>query len=102
MDLQKPPDTYFTQYNSTASPYQVDFETKYYPIPHIAREESWMLKEHLVPDNKAKYRAAAVTAIDAGVGKIVQALKEQGLYENSILVFSTDNGGSRSPLSPVF
>ena len=73
------------------------------------------LQEHLVPDNKANYRAAAVTAInsnyysavlilwqnaqvtaiDAGVGKIVQALKEQGLYENSILVFSTDNGGSR-------
>ena len=53
------------------------------------------LQEHLVPDAKAKYRAAAVTAIDAGVGKIVQALKEQGLYENSILVFSTDNGGSR-------
>ena len=53
------------------------------------------MQEHLVPDPKAKYRAAAVTAIDAGVGKIVQALKEQGLYENSILVFSTDNGGSR-------
>ena len=54
-----------------------------------------IFQEHLVPDNKATYRAAAVTAIDDGVGKIVEALKEKGLYENSILVFSTDNGGSR-------
>ena len=96
MDLQKPPDTYFTQYKSASSPYQVDVETKNQPIPHEKDDGCQMLKEHLVPDNKAQYRAAAVTAIDAGVGKIVQALKERGLYENSILVFSTDNGGSRS------
>ena len=86
MDLQKPPDKYFTQYDPASSPYQVDFEL--FPSLEI-------LQEHLVPDNKAKYRAAAVTAIDDGVGKIVEALKEKGLYENSILVFSTDNGGSR-------
>ena len=72
--------------------------------PRIAgakNHEFQIFKEHLVPDNKAKYRAAAVTAIDAGVGKIVEALKEQGLYENSILVFSTDNGGSRSPVFSI-
>ena len=32
-------------------------------------------------------------ALDAGVRRVVEALKTAGLYDNSILVFSTDNGG---------
>ena len=32
-------------------------------------------------------------ALDAGVGKVVAALKRSGLYDNSIIIFSTDNGG---------
>ena len=32
-------------------------------------------------------------ALDAGVGKVVQALKRSGLYDNSVIIFSTDNGG---------
>ena len=31
--------------------------------------------------------------MDAGVQKIVNALKMADLYENSVIVFSTDNGG---------
>ena len=33
-------------------------------------------------------------AIDNGVRKIVNALKQAGLYENSIIIFSSDNGGA--------
>ena len=39
-------------------------------------------------------RAATITAIDKGVGDIIEALKQQNLYENSFILFSSDNGGS--------
>ena len=32
-------------------------------------------------------------ALDESVGKVVQALKDAQIYQNSLIVFSTDNGG---------
>ncbi len=36
---------------------------------------------------------------DTGVGAIYDALKETGMYDNSVLVFSTDNGGAIENIS---
>ncbi len=44
-------------------------------------------------DGERKTYAAMVTAMDAGVGKVVDALKETGLRDNTLIVFSSDNGG---------
>lgn len=38
-----------------------------------------------------------LSCLDSGVAQVVQELKTQGLYENSVLVYSSDNGGQ--PLS---
>ena len=35
-----------------------------------------------------------VQALDAGVGHIVDSLVSAGLYDDSLLLFSTDNGGA--------
>ena len=32
--------------------------------------------------------------MDAGVGVIVNALKEQDMFKNSLILFTTDNGGA--------
>lgn len=37
--------------------------------------------------------SAMVSALDDAVGSIVQNLKDKKMYSNSIIVFTTDNGG---------
>ena len=65
------------------------------------------------PDKVKKYRrkggakdynpelAAMLESIDEGVGQLVQALKDRGLLENTLLVFTSDNGGDHSVMSPT-
>jgi len=35
---------------------------------------------------------AAVTGVDRGVGRIMEHLKEAGIYENTLVIFTADNG----------
>ncbi|KAK9541312.1 hypothetical protein VZT92_001366 [Zoarces viviparus] len=44
-----------------------------------------------------RHYAAMLSCLDDGVGQVVQELKTSGLYQNSVLIYSTDNGGQ--PLS---
>ncbi|KAJ8418381.1 hypothetical protein AAFF_G00140900 [Aldrovandia affinis] len=44
-----------------------------------------------------RHYAAMVSCVDEAVGDVVQALRDRGLYRNSVLVYSSDNGGQ--PLS---
>ena len=37
--------------------------------------------------------AATVVAIDEAVATVIDALKDVGMLENTLLIFSTDNGG---------
>ena len=73
--IQRPPDKYMSQYSGVKRVYQEGLPSRYQGL----------------------YRAAAVTAMDTGIGKVVDALKAAGLYDNSVIVFTTDNGGSGVP-----
>ena len=46
--------------------------------------------EHAVKSRRYYY--ANITYIDEMVGEIIQALKEKGMYENSIICFTSDHG----------
>lgn len=35
-----------------------------------------------------------VASLDVSVGNITRALKTKGMYDNSVIVFTTDNGGA--------
>ena len=71
LQIQRPPDKYMSQYSGVRDVYQRGLPHQHEPI----------------------HKAAAVTALDTGVGKVVDALKAAGLYDNSVIVFTTDNGG---------
>lgn len=45
-----------------------------------------------LPPARAKI-AALIEHMDDGVGRVVQTLKQQGLYDNTLLIFTSDNGG---------
>lgn len=66
-----------------------------YNAPHVPLEAK---KEDLavfsnIKDKKRKTYAAMVYAVDRGVGKLVEALKANNRYNNTLLVFMSDNGG---------
>ena len=43
-----------------------------------------------------KLFAASVTHMDAGIGKILEALDHKGIRQNTLIIFTSDNGGQRS------
>ncbi|MEX1240194.1 MAG: sulfatase [Cyclobacteriaceae bacterium] len=46
--------------------------------------------------------AAMLESLDDGVGRIIQTLREAGLMENTLLIFTSDNGGVGLPeLGPI-
>ncbi len=44
-----------------------------------------------------KHYAALVTRLDTEVGRVVKCLEEEGIDENTLIVFSGDNGGDFQP-----
>lgn len=84
--------------HNTSSPLYLQLA---FQAPHMNLAEPPAAYRHTGPvyqggleeDRQAAWRAGAVAALDAGVGRVVAALREAGLYQNSVIVFSTDNGG---------
>lgn len=66
-----------------------------YNAPHSpleAKEEDMAMFGH-IKDEKRRTYAGMVYAVDRGVGKLVEALRETGELENTLIVFFSDNGG---------
>ena len=66
-----------------------------YNAPHTpleAKDEDLKLFEN-IKDKKRRTYAAMVYAVDRGVEKIVKSLKENGQFNNTLIVFLSDNGG---------
>lgn len=66
-----------------------------YNAPHMPLEakEDDLAKFADIEDEKRRTYAAMVYAVDRGVGKVVDALKETNEFENTLIVFLSDNGG---------
>lgn len=73
------------------------FRAKFPDTPHKGvddgpgfRKGGYASQEH----PRAAY-AAMVARLDAHVGQIIEKLKEQGIYDNTLIVFTSDNGPHR-------
>lgn len=60
--------------------------------PMQAKEEDLKLYAH-IKDKKRRTYAAMVHRLDVNVGRIVETVKKEGLENNTIIVFISDNGG---------
>jgi arylsulfatase A-like enzyme len=75
------------------SPFMLTFS--YYSVhsPHIGRKD---LVEHFKAkglEGKFAEYAAMIKATDESVGRVMQAITEKGIAENTILIFLSDQGG---------
>ena len=69
-----------------------------YNAPHfpVQPPEEWLKRvkerEPEIHDTRAKL-VAFIEHMDAGIGKVLQTLKDNGQYENTLIIFTSDNGG---------
>jgi arylsulfatase A-like enzyme len=80
-DFSKPLYLYLT-FNAPHTPYQA-------PQEYLDRYKS-------VADPSRRAYAGSITALDDQIGRVLQALEKKGVRENTLIIFQTDNGGTRS------
>lgn len=66
-----------------------------YNAPHTPLQASskYLDRFNTIENQKRKTYAAMVSAMDDGIGTILNQLKNKGLEENTIVIFLSDNGG---------
>jgi arylsulfatase A-like enzyme len=73
----------YLAYNAPHSPIQP-------PRPFL---DNYRAMHPSVPEKRAKL-AALVEHMDAGIGQVMTALEESGLASNTLVIFTSDNGGA--------
>jgi len=66
--------------------------------PYQAPKEQIDAYKDVFPDEMHRTYAAMITGVDTLVGRIVAALEKKGMRENTIIFFTSDNGGATSAL----
>jgi len=81
----------YVSYTAPHSPYQGPDDRMPKPVP----------KEQWNTGTRAKY-AEMTGHMDAGIGRILRTLDEQGLAENTLVLFVSDNGANRTGRNTPF
>ncbi|MHC4215864.1 MAG: sulfatase-like hydrolase/transferase [Planctomycetota bacterium] len=73
-----------------------------YTIPHFSDHPNSTPERYIVPSDEpysdkdwpgmAKNYAAMITRMDKDVGRIMESLKQKGIDENTLVIFTSDNG----------
>jgi arylsulfatase A-like enzyme len=69
-----------------------------YSAPHsplqAKRSDYESIELEHIEDHTARVYAAMIKALDRGVGEVLKQLKSSGKYDNTIIIFTSDNGGA--------
>jgi arylsulfatase A-like enzyme len=68
--------------------------------PHFERWENLSKEEQRSQARKMEIYAAMIEMLDEGIGKLVKHLRETGEYDNTFILFMSDNGAN--PKDPHF
>lgn len=70
-----------------------------FSVPHhpLQEEEKWIARyKGTIADPSRRLYAASVSHMDAAIGQIVEAIEKSGTADETIILFTSDNGGQRS------
>ena len=62
--------------------------------PLQATKEDYAAVGDDFPDHRSRVYAGMLRAIDRSVGRVMQTLKDNGLDDNTLVIFTSDNGGA--------
>ena len=82
-DLAKPLYLYLT-FNAPHTPYQAP--------------QAYLDQYKQIADPSRRAYAAMITAMDDQIGRVVAALDKKGMRDNTLIVFQSDNGGTRNAM----
>lgn len=64
-----------------------------YVVPRGDKVSKYLAKYEQLKGNYNPYYAAMLESLDEGVGRVIAQLRQQGLLDNTLIVFTSDNGG---------
>lgn len=68
-----------------------------YNAPHTplqSTREDYDALAH-IPDHTTRVYAAMIRSLDRNIGRVLQHLKDQGMEDNTLVIFTSDNGGAQ-------
>ena len=80
----------------TSKPFFLYFASLAPHAPYQAKKSDEAHYADTIKNPTRRTYAAMITSVDDQVGRIVAALEKRGLRENTLIIFSSDNGGPRN------
>lgn len=69
-----------------------------FTAPHAPYQapEAYLAKFAHIEDPTRRSYAAMIACMDAEIGKVVQALRDKGMHDDTLIVWHSDNGGTKN------
>jgi arylsulfatase A-like enzyme len=84
--------------HDTSKPMFLYFASLAPHAPYQAPKEDVDAYQAIFPDKEHREYAAMITALDTQVGRIISSLDKKRMRDNTLIMFTSDNGGATSAL----